>query len=114
MIEGLQLKTLDTVDISEAHFSEQTANSTKDLKIVLHNRISLSRAAYERSLHFIGSLINWLCMEKESGAIEINGIEMLALAKILNEEIEIKIHPRSHYLLDFDQAERLFDRLNNL
>lgn len=96
----------------ETYLLKLTANSGEELKAVFHNRIAFSRPIYERSQNPFGRFINWISMETSNGDIEISGIEIIALLKLLRDRADIEIYESGAYLLSFVEAERMLERLN--
>lgn len=98
----------------DAKLTRHIANSEESLGIALHNRIALAKPVYERSQNSIGRAINWLSRERNSGAIEMNGIELIASLNLIDEEADIDLHESQTYLIPLPQAQKILNGLNQL
>lgn len=97
----------------EAQISEVIAESGNLLRIAVQNKISVVKPAHLRHRKWLGKLINTL-LRSEHKHIEMHGIELIALTRVLNESLDIEIHPNRTYLIPIDVAESILTRLKNI
>jgi hypothetical protein len=98
----------------DSKLAKLVASSGKSLKAVLHNRMAFARPVYNRSQNTFGRAINWICMEKSNGAIEISGIELIAILNLLNEDVNIELYEHENYLVPFPESEKILNGLNEM
>lgn len=97
----------------ETHISEIIANSGKLLRVVIQNKIAIVKPAYKRNKKWFGVKINRI-FKVDSEYIELSGIELLAIIKLLKKDIGKKIYPKSTYLIPFGEAERILTKLKDI
>ena len=97
----------------ETSISEIIANSGKLLSVVIQNKISVVKPAYKRNQKWFGKRINRM-FKVDSEYIELSGIELLAVIKLLKEDVDVNIHPRCTYLIPFEEAEQILTKLNDI
>lgn len=97
----------------EAHVSEIIANSENHLRVVVQNKIAIVKSLNERNKSWYGKIVNRI-LGVDYAYIELSGTELLALARLLNEDTEFEIHPKVPYLIPLEEAERIMKELNAL
>lgn len=107
---GLTLKIAHGLDDS---FSELTANSGEAIIALLQNKISFQRPIFEKSSTWYGKIFNRLTNQKHN-RIEIKGIVLLAILKLLMETADVDVYPQGLYDFPFSEAERTVKRLIEL
>jgi len=98
----------------DSKLTRQIERSEESLEIVLRNRIGLAKPIHDRSQNSIGRAINWISRERNKGAIEMNGIELIATLNLIGEEADIELHENQTYLIPFIEAQKILNGLNQL
>ncbi len=109
ILGGLPLKISHGLDDA---FSRLTANSGEEILILLQNKIAFQKPIYQRCKTWYGKILNTLSMQKHTG-IEIKGIVLLSILKLLEETIDIDVYPNGIYILPFNEAEKTVEKLLN-
>ncbi len=91
-------------------FSRWNSRSKNDLLIVLNNKLSLARPAYKRRNKYFGNILNRLFVDNPE-YIQISGLELITIAELALEEIELPIYESGQYLVPFREAEKLYNKL---
>ncbi len=81
--------------------SKQTVNSVEDMVVHLQNKLGSARSSYERNRKLFGKIID----------IELNGIYLSEILKRLDETIGYEVNQNDDYLVPFDKAQQLTERL---
>lgn len=96
----------------EKHLLKANAQAVHDLAVALHNKVALARPINERQKTLFGRLINKLSATDVAGYIEITGIELTAIGRLIDEALDTTVMPGDAYLLPFDEAERILRLVN--
>ncbi len=93
-------------------FAKMNSKSKSDLTILISNKLAIAKPAYERRENIFGKLFNKLLVE-DPEYIQLSGIELFAIAKLILEKIEIPIYESKQYLVPYRDAEKMLYKLKD-
>lgn len=97
----------------EAHLSEVISGSSGLMGAVLQNKIAAAQPAYRRNKKWFFKTI-YRYLKIDSGYIELSGMELAAVSKLLKKELGMTIYPKNTYLIPVAEAEKMLLQLNTI
>lgn len=88
---------------TERLLTRVNARSPHDLRVLLANKIAFQRPVVGRQRTRLARLINRLTVD-QVGRIELQGLEILSVYRLLGREPDQRIEPYAPYLIDFEVA----------